>query len=94
MQKWEYLFVNCQLSGGAWRPHFVNGVESRNWQNNPDIATYSNEIGEQGWELVTVWISEMGAHNITYRLYFKRLKEQQQQEDQAEPQESQEPQED
>lgn len=47
MQKWEYLFVQCDLD----RPRYVNGGELPNWKKI-DLATWANQRGDEGWELV------------------------------------------
>jgi hypothetical protein len=72
MQKWEYLFVLCEVAG-EWRARYVNGKEIHNWKNGPPIFDYANSVGEEGWELVNpvITTSESGEN---YRLVFKRPK--------------------
>ena len=75
MQKWEYLFVNCAYEDNEWHPHSTNGVilaERKKWAAMT-VYDFSNEVGQQGWELVNL----MTGHNQfgsteTYRLVFKR----------------------
>ena len=71
MQKWEYLFVSCRLHNNAWLPKWVNGQEVEDWQNSPPVHVYSNRLGQQGWELVSLVVSDAGKET-QYRLTFKR----------------------
>ncbi len=54
MQKWEYLHV-IAWDLGKWRyvPRFVNRKEVPNWEKGTDIFEFANQLGEQGWELVS-----------------------------------------
>jgi hypothetical protein len=70
MQKWEYLFVECQHHKGHWRPKYKNGDELRGWKKGPPIYEYSNDCGKEGWELVN--LAATGYLHDTYRLTFKR----------------------
>ncbi len=55
MQKWEYLEVAALDRGNSfWVPYRVNGEELKDWRKGPNIHTYLNELGQQGWELVTI----------------------------------------
>jgi hypothetical protein len=43
---------------GGYRPRYVNGQELRDWKKAPPIHEYLNQLGEEGWELVShtqVW---------------------------------------
>ena len=73
MQKWEYLFINCGLSNHNFVPHFINTQEIPNWQAGPNMVDVSNQLGEQGWELVCL---DFGV-NANYLAVFKRPKPQQ-----------------
>jgi len=72
MQKWEYLFVVGDFSGGAWRPRVINGKVIEDWKKGPTIYEASNQLGEQGWELVGFTVTRLIE---CYRLTFKRLKQ-------------------
>lgn len=83
MQKWEYMFVMCEHSGdNVFHPRFVNSKEIPNWQKGPDIATYSNQSGDQGWELIETLVDSVqrkglmtqGSAESSFRLIFKRPK--------------------
>ncbi len=53
MEKWEYLTVDAQGAKGFWKPYYVGNQQLQNWQNGPTVFDYMNQLGEQGWELVT-----------------------------------------
>ena len=79
MQKWEYLFVSCRYHKGRpvsnqdWKPWYVNGQELRDWQKQPNISEYSNQLGAQGWELVSLMTGRNRLGDTdAYRLVFKR----------------------
>ena len=69
MQRWEYLFIQCQIHKDKYHARWANGIELREWHSLP-IHEFSNQAGEKGWELV----------NYAYResypptLIFKRPK--------------------
>jgi hypothetical protein len=50
MQKWEYLEVEMAYN----RVLAINGDEVKDWQEGTRIHAYLNELGDQGWELITV----------------------------------------
>ncbi len=56
-EKWEYLFVHIARAsgyqGGSWRPYQLNEQVLPNWEKGPLWHAYFQELGEQGWELVT-----------------------------------------
>ncbi len=78
MQKWEYTFVLCEETGEVWRPRYVNLQELAEWENGWTMIEFSNQLGEQGWELVssnTVLTATMRGVQLTaIRLIFKRPK--------------------
>lgn len=66
MQKWEYIQVGYN-SGSI----YINGDEWKDRKPLPNIPTHLNELGEQGWELITFIVS----HDDTVGLaVFKRPK--------------------
>ena len=69
MQKWEYLFVYALFADGEYRPNWGNDKEFPNWKKGPTIASYSNTMGQQGWELVGF---DFDTKRDAYRLIFKR----------------------
>jgi hypothetical protein len=77
MQKWEYKFIDCFYHNEEWYPAYENGQDIKNWKQGPSIAGYSNQLGEQGWELVNLATSAAGSHtdhSEWFRLAFKRPK--------------------
>jgi len=74
MQKWEYLNIACSRNHSSdWAPRFVNGQELPNWSTGPTIHEVSNQLGEQGWELVGLSTTVNPEY---YRMVFKRSKSQ------------------
>ncbi len=75
MYKWEYLFVTCAYEDKEWHPHSANGVvlaEGKKWAEMT-VYDFSNEVGQQGWELVSLMTGHNQFGNTeTYRLVFKR----------------------
>ncbi len=49
MPIWEYLYLN-EVENHV---KLVNGVETRDWKKGPHVSSYLNQMGLQGWELVT-----------------------------------------
>jgi hypothetical protein len=49
MPIWEYLYVN-EIENHV---KMVNHVELRDWKRGPRVVDYLNQMGQQGWELVT-----------------------------------------
>ena len=60
MPKWEYKFIECIYHLEDWYPAFDNGQEISHWKTQGNIATYSNALGEQGWEMVGCAASAAG----------------------------------
>ncbi len=71
MKKWEYLFLTAEKTEGKWLPKFVDGKELEGWNSGPNLYEFSNQIGSEGWELVSVnWQAK---ENMTHhRFVFKR----------------------
>jgi hypothetical protein len=53
MQKWEYLRIQLDFSGGHFYVHFIGGEELTNWTQGPKVSEYLNNLGDQGWELIS-----------------------------------------
>lgn len=72
MQKWEYLFVVPDEESN--KVHYVNGKELSNWKTGPDLYSYLNTLGSQGWELVAVPYTEIGySYGHTNTAYYRDL---------------------
>jgi hypothetical protein len=71
MQKWEYLFVVAEHGRHNWHPRRVNGQELRDWEKGPTISEYANQLGMEGWELVSNYCYDK-AGKATNRFAFKR----------------------
>ena len=83
MQKWDYKIVlrsrgykegaksAAPLTGKDWQTH----MEDDSWQTLDDFEKYLTELGEQGWELVSV-VAELGLGGFTNteKWVFKRPK--------------------
>jgi hypothetical protein len=67
--EWEYREVIVRDYRG-WRVRFVDGRERSNWKNGPTLREYLEQVGKEGWELVS--LSER--HHNQKTAYFKRIK--------------------
>lgn len=72
MQKWEYLFLSTGVAGGILRPYYQNDEELPNWKKGPPVHQYVQELGEQGWEMVSHAYPSCGSYPT---MAFKRPKE-------------------
>ena len=71
MKNWEYLFLTAEKFDKVWRPRFVNGQELTEWDTGPNLYDYTNKLGKQGWDLVTV--NCQAKEDMTHhRFVFKR----------------------
>jgi hypothetical protein len=81
MQKWEYLQLDAKVVGKIskrgkfkriWEANSSKlGKNNRGWKlGKRPIVEYVNQLGEQGWELVS--ISGAGLEKV---MFFKRPKE-------------------
>ncbi|HAZ45003.1 MAG TPA: hypothetical protein DDW76_10635 [Cyanobacteria bacterium UBA11369] len=53
LPKWEYCFVRLNYFAGDFRPQSINGEELRD-KPLPNLHDFTNQLGDQGWELVGV----------------------------------------
>ncbi len=78
MQQWEYSFVDCEETQAVWRPRYVNQQELGDWENGSTMIEFSNQLGEQGWELVSsnvvMTTTIRGVQLTSIRMIFKRPK--------------------
>lgn len=84
---WEYCYVQCvypHILGAATKleevkPRYINGQEISNWKKREDAPAFINQMGEQGWELVSVYPEWLGGGSSSvyirsFELVFKRSK--------------------
>jgi hypothetical protein len=74
MTKWEYLFVVGEFANGEWVARYINEKELANWASGPSIYQTSNQLGEDGWELVNLATAPRTDKPVSFRLVFKRPK--------------------
>ncbi len=59
MTKWEYMYVVAiEQPPHDWHPVTVNGKEFEKWKFGrgfigPDLHEFLNQLGQEGWELVS-----------------------------------------
>jgi hypothetical protein len=54
-QKWEHLFIRGVYRGNTLFPAYINGEPIMDAHlRSKSFYDYANELGEQGWELLTV----------------------------------------
>jgi hypothetical protein len=70
IQEWEYWFLTCHAAKGAVRVESVNGQEQQGWERGLTMFDYCNQLGVQGWELVSMTLTDAG----WFYLAFKRPK--------------------
>ncbi|MBN2472541.1 MAG: hypothetical protein JXN59_17580 [Anaerolineae bacterium] len=55
--QWEYLFIQVSAARGftstTWRVFAVNNNPLPNWERGPEWQDHFQQLGEQGWELVS-----------------------------------------
>lgn len=72
-QGWEYLFVTAGWDKG-WRAQWLNDEELPAWQQGPVLYAFANQLGDEGWELVTVTTFGEADAAKARRLIFKRAR--------------------
>ena len=71
---WEYLVVSFHKQNG-WRARFVNGRELKEWTQGPQLHAVLDQLGADGWELVSVTKTEpLYGTMDRVQAYFKRVK--------------------
>ena len=71
MTKWEYLLLISKITvGGDEKPWIINGHGLRGWDKGPDLLDYINQLGDEGWDLVTEYKEAVGVRGY----WFKRPK--------------------
>ena len=64
------MFITADFASGEWVPKAIDGQDLANWRQGPTMYEYTNQLGAEGWELVTV--SHTGQRDIYDRFIFKR----------------------
>ncbi len=59
MQKWEYLTVTFAWANKAWRAVWIGDKEVPDWKHGQVASSLYNQLGNQGWEMVTVNFSQV-----------------------------------
>lgn len=73
MQFWEYLTITSVILDHKWRVVWSN-AESYEADNAPFLRDYMDELGKQGWELVSE-ISEFHNSDFHSLMYEKRQRD-------------------
>jgi len=73
--RWEYLVVSFHAQNGL-HARFINGRELKEWTRGPQLHTVLDQLGADGWELVSVTKAEpLYGTMDRVQAYFKRLQE-------------------
>lgn len=71
---WQYRVVSFQEHKG-WRARFVDGVEIPDWSSGSLLHEYLQQLGEQGWELVSAASGErLYGISDKHQLYLRKRK--------------------
>lgn len=63
IQKFEYLFVS--IDPDFWKPILINGIQVKG--NRPNYATFANQMGELGWELINYSHSSIDSPKMIFK---------------------------
>ena len=82
MVRWEYMTVIAAHDAGEeseWRPVRLDGEELKDWQAGPTLYDFINELGRDGWELVSEWQMDISPDEWEYNWLwadkdFKKMK--------------------
>ena len=73
--RWEYLVVSFHAQNG-WHARFINGHELKDWTRGPQLHDVLDQLGAEGWELVTLTKAEpLYGTMDRMQAYFKRLQQ-------------------
>lgn len=64
---WEYLTITASRSSdGYFRPIFINDIEVPDSENSSTLLTYLNQLGSEGWELVSEQVNKAQSSRWEY----------------------------
>lgn len=72
MNRWEYLKVDYEKTGGIHRVRSVNDIEVSNWKTGRSVAEYANQLGLDGWEIAAASPTESGTLSPLMTVWFRR----------------------
>ena len=73
MTRWEYLKVETDYDNHLDRVHRVNDAELADWKKGPAVSAYVNQLGAEGWEIVSGTSFAVAMAVVPSRvLWFKR----------------------
>lgn len=72
MQKWEYLFIDTSLHEQVRKASSINGRPVPNWERGGSIEDLAQQLGDQGWELVSSNLVYPAQNVWVWNLIFKR----------------------
>ena len=73
MDTWEYLFLSAYPAGGTHKVTRLNGDTLANWQEGPSVYEYIEQMGGEGWEMVSAtYLPFMGNIELAHHYTFKR----------------------
>jgi hypothetical protein len=71
--RWEYLFLTAEWDG-VWKARWRNDSELANWKDGPSLFATVDQLGDDGWELVSTPDWPGAPDSQARRLIFKRRK--------------------
>lgn len=77
MQKWEYLYIIAQWQEkeAVWLPRFANDRELPDWKKGQTLSAMMNQLGDEGWELVSNSVVHGGGAYWESNMVLKRAKD-------------------
>lgn len=73
VRRWQYLFVTAEWDG-EWYVRWKNETEIKDWNAGPSLFVSMDQLGDEGWELVSTPDWEGAPGTTARRLVFKRPK--------------------